>query len=210
MNASTATGDTSTDQAPAGGGSDPPVRTTIPGEEMETVQPPDEEETIPARQFEPREIRKKVKELINQHRANRSLSQLITDGQITDRLDTLAHSHSDAMADEDRVSHTIDGNSSSDRYEGAKLYSTCQFESNPGTYVVDARYDRLELVGHVVAGRTHDGEILETGDEVARAIVSEWVSGTSRDRVLYERAKQIGVGIEVTQSGDVYATGNLC
>jgi hypothetical protein len=66
------------------------------------------------------------------------------------------------------------------------------------------------VIDHVVAGRTHEGEFLATEDEVAQAIVTDWFSGTSRDRLLYENANQIGVGIEVTQDGDVYATGNLC
>jgi hypothetical protein len=177
---------------------------------METVQPPDDEETIPARRFERREIRTEVKRLINERRTNRDLSALIESGQVADRLDKLGRSHSVAMADEGRVSHTIDGNSSRDRYEAAGLYSSCQFESDPGTYVVDARYNRLEVVGHVVAGRTHNGRFLENEEEVARAIVSGWFSSSSQDRLLYQNAKQIGVGIEITQSGDVYATGNLC
>jgi hypothetical protein len=207
---STPTPGEGTAQGPGDGESNPRAQTTIPGGEIETVQPPEEEQTIPARRFERREINTEIKRLINQRRTNRDLSDLITDGQVTDKLDTMARNHSVAMADEGRVSHNIDGNTSRDRYEAAGLYSPCQFESDPGTYVVDARYNRLEVIGHVVAGRTHDGEFIENEEEVAQAIVSDWFSGTSRDRLLYQNANQIGIGVEVTQSGDVYVTGNLC
>lgn len=209
--ASTPAAGASTDQGPTGtDGSGPAARTTIPGGEMETEQPPEGEQTIPPRQFEHGEIRAEIKALINQRRDNRDLSQLITEGQIVTRVDAMARSHSIAMADEARVSHSIDGNTSQDRYRQANLFDTCQFQSDPGTYVVDARYNRLEVIDHVVAGRTHEGEFLATEEEVARAIVSDWFSATSRDRLLYENAKQIGVGVEVTDTGDVYATGNLC
>ncbi|AQL41361.1 hypothetical protein BV210_00915 [Halorientalis sp. IM1011] len=208
---STPTAGPSTEQGAAGNGdSGPARRTTIPGDEAATAQPPAERETIPARQFEPAEIRAEMKTLINQRRANRDLSELSTGGQIADRLDRMARGHSVEMADEDRVSHSIDGNTSVSRYKDAGLFGTCQFESDPGTFVVDARYNRLEVIGYTVAGRAHDGEFHETEENVAEAIVSDWFSGTSRDRLLYENANQLGIGIEVTQDGDVYATGNLC
>jgi hypothetical protein len=209
--ASTATPDASTEQGGADDGdSDDPVRTTFPGGETGTVEQPGGGETIPARQFERREIRTEVKRLVNQRRTNRGLDELITNGRVTDRLDRMAYRHSVEMADEARVSHNIDGNSSQSRYRTAELFGTCQFESNPGTYVIDARSNRLEAVSHTVAGRPHDGEFHRNEADVARAIVSEWFSGTSRNRMLYENAAQLGVGIEVTGSGDVYATGNLC
>jgi hypothetical protein len=210
VGASTPTADESSRQAPSSDGADPPARTTIPGGEMATVQPPDDEETIPARRFEAKEISREIERLLNQRRTSRDLSELLTSGRVTGELDALAHSHSVAMADDARVSHTIDGNSSRNRYESAELYGACQFKSDAGSYVVDARYNRLELVSHAVAGRVHDGEFLKTEEEVAQAIVSDWSSGTSRDRVFYENANQVGVGVEVTQSGDVYVTGNLC
>ncbi|RXK49205.1 CAP domain-containing protein [Halorientalis pallida] len=207
---STPTPDGDTSQGPSGGGSDQAVRTTIPGGEMETVQPPDEEETIPARRFEADEIEREIKKLVNQRRTNRDLAELIVDGQVTTKLDTVAHNHSVAMADEARVSHAIDGVFSKDRYKSAGIFDSCQFNSDAGTYIVNAEGNRLEVIGHTVAGRTHDSEFLATETEVARAIVTDWFSGTSRNRLLYENAKQIGVGVEVTQSGDVYVTGNLC
>ncbi|MFB6084576.1 MAG: CAP domain-containing protein [Halorientalis sp.] len=207
--ASTPTGG-DTDGTPGGGGSDSSVRTTIPAGGMETVQPPAGEETIPARRFEAREIERRIEKLVNRRRTNRGLQELITEGQIASELDKMAHSHSVAMADEGRVHHTIDGNSSRDRYEAAGLFSTCQFESDPGTYVVDAMYNRLEVIGYTVAGRTYEGVFLGNEKEVARAIVADWFSGESRHRLLYQNANQLGVGIVVTQSGDVYATGNVC
>ncbi|SDE78142.1 CAP domain-containing protein [Halorientalis regularis] len=207
---STPTPGEGTAQGPGDGESNPRAQTTIPGGEIETVQPPEEEQTIPARRFERREINTEIKRLINQRRTNRDLSDLITDGQVTDKLDTMARNHSVAMADEGRVSHAIDGIFSKERYKRAGLYSSCQFNSNPGTYVVNADGNQLEVIGHVVAGRTHDGEFLATEKEVARAIVDAWFSGITRNRLLYENANQIGIGVEVTQSGDVYVTGNLC
>jgi len=208
---STPTAGANTEQGPGGSGdTDPARRTTIPGDDVTTIQPPDGDPTIPARQFEPGEIREKVKSLINQRRANRGLQELSTSGQITDRLDRMAHGHSVEMADEARVGHNIDGNSSMDRYETAGLFGSCQFESDAGTFVVNAEGNRLEVIGYTVAGRSYDGELHETETDVARAIVADWFSGTSDNPLLYENANQIGVGIEVTQDGDVYATGNLC
>jgi hypothetical protein len=207
---STPTPGPSTATGPSDGESNPAARTTIPGGEVETVQPPEEEQTIPARRFEAKEIRRSVKRQINQRRTDRGLSELLTNGQVANKLDTMAHNHSVEMADEGRVSHAIDGVFSKERYRRAGLYSSCQFNSNPGTYVVNAEGNRLEVIGHAVAGRTHDGEFLSTEKEVARAIVDDWFSGINRNRLLYENANQIGIGIEVTQDGDVYATGNVC
>jgi hypothetical protein len=184
--------------------------TTVPGGEVDTVRPPSERTTVPARRFSAGEIRDEIKSLVNERRESQGLSALRVDGQIVDQLDAMAHGHSNEMADEGRVTHNVGGNTSRLRYENADLFSICQFESDPGTYVVDARYNRLELIGHVVAGRTHDGKFLETESDVAAAIVSDWLSGTSRDRLFYENAGRIGAGVEVTSDGDVYATANLC
>lgn len=208
---STPTAGPSTEQGPAGdGNADPARRTTIPGDDGGTVPPQDGGETIPARQFEPGEIRAEMKTLINQRRVNRGLQELNTGGRISDQLDRMAHGHSVEMADEPRVSHNIDGNTSVSRYKAAGLYDSCKFESDPGTYTVDAQYNRLEVIGYTVAGRTYDGQFHDTEEDVAEAIVSDWFAGTSRDRLLYENANQLGIGVEVTGGGDVYATGNLC
>ncbi|MFB6165426.1 MAG: CAP domain-containing protein [Haloarculaceae archaeon] len=203
------------DGGPAAGTTQTPVPTDGGGSASATTEPLAQQDTVPPRRFDTARIAADVKRLVNEHRSQQGLGQFQTDGTTVSRIDRMARKHSVAMADAGAVRFTINGTSSADRYRAADLYDTCRFTSNSGAGTIDATDNRLEVIGSTVAGRqyTENGEVRMNRDDeaVAKAIVSNWYqSPVFRDRLGYEHAKSLGVGIEITDDGTVYVTGNLC
>jgi hypothetical protein len=119
------------------------------------------------------------------------------------------------MADIDEAIHRIDGQNSADRYRSNDLYDRCRWSAPDGNALVTADRNALEAVDRTVAGEPYrrGGERQFNGDEraVAEAIVDNWWnSSTYRPRVTRPNADQVGVGIEITRRGDVFATANFC
>lgn len=191
---------------PGGGPATPSAETTIALPDRTTV---------PSRRFDEDVIARFAKQFINERRIAQGRSELEIDGQTVASIDRMAHGHSVHMADEGVLSHNIGGNSSEDRYRMAGLHSTCRFASETESYLITAESNNLEVITRTAAGRAYqdDGETQfnENERQVARAIVQNWFDGmVSRPRLLYENAEHVGVGVEVTQDGTVYATANVC
>lgn len=189
-----------------------PATETATGET--TIALPDRT-TVPSRRFSEDEIAREVKELLNERRTQQGYSELTIRGQTVDQIDRMALGNSVRMADAGVLSHNIEGNSSEDRYRMNNLYATCQFASDQGSYLITAESNNLEVITRTFAGRAYedDGQARfnENETQVAQAIVENWFDGMiSRPRLLYSNAERIGVGVEVTRDGTVYATGNMC
>jgi len=202
-----------------------PVPTTAATAATTTVGPPTEQPeqtetevapartTVPARRFDEDEIAAEAKRFINQRRVQQGLSELTTSGQTVDQIDALAADHSIDMADEGVLSHNVNGNSSQDRYRAANLFDACQFPSNSDSYLITAEGNNLEAITRTVAGRydSGTGEFYENETAVAEAIVENWFdSMTAEPRLTYRNAERIGLGVEVTRDGTVYATADMC
>jgi hypothetical protein len=177
--------------------------------------PPMERTTMPARRFDDRKIEAEIASLVNQRRSERGLDTNDVTGNTADAVRRMARNHSVTMADGGALSHNAGGTSSEQRYRNAGLYEACKFESDPDTYIVDAQYARLEVIGRTYAGQSYqdDGMTAYNANEteVARAIVDEWFSTPQYEsRLTYENSDQFGVGVEVTRDGLVYVTGNVC
>lgn len=171
--------------------------------------------TVPSRRFDASEIARIAKQLINERRVEAGYTELSIRGQTVDRLDRMARGHSVHMADAGYLSHNIEGNSSEDRYRMANLYSTCQFASDTGSYLITAESNNLEVITRTYAGRAFQDDsqtkFSENERQVAQEIVQNWFDGMiSRPRLVYENAERVGVGVEVTRDGTVYATANVC
>lgn len=196
-------------------GTPTPIPTATPGQSSDGSGQSTDRTTVAPRRFDDGEIRAEVGRLVNERRAEEGLDPLRTDGQTAARLERMGTAHSVAMADAGRVSHDVNGTDSEGRYRNAGLYGTCQFESAAGTYIIDASDNRLETLSWTVAGREYEdlGRTKFNGNEtaVARDIVRKWYRRAEfKERLSYENAQRLGVGIEITQDGTVYATGNLC
>jgi uncharacterized protein YkwD len=170
---------------------------------------------VPAESFDEREVERLVVTFLNERRSAANYSTLGVDGTTADRLIEMARGHSVDMADLGEAVHRIDGAESADRYRGAELYDRCRWPAADSNSLVTADHNALEAVGTTVAGQpyTEDDERRFNGDEeaVARALVdSWWETDTYRPRLARPNASVVGVGVDITRRGDVFATVNLC
>ncbi|WP_324757618.1 CAP domain-containing protein [Haloarcula sp. GH36] len=171
--------------------------------------------TVPTRSFNEQNITDHVLQYINAERQAAGLDNLSASGATSEQLRQMAGSHSEAMAREGRVVHTIDGQSSADRYRNNNLYGRCEMRSDGGGYIESADNNRFEAIGKTVAGQpyTDKGQRRFHGNDtqVARALVEDWNnSDIYRDRLTLENANRVGIGVQVTNTGNVYATVNVC
>jgi len=199
-----------------------PAQTTVPEEGVGTIPEADDDDTdegtqrttVAVRRFEDRTVEREIKRLVNEWRVEQNLPELRTNGETVSEIEEMSRAHSVAMADAGDVSHTIDGQTSKDRYIAEGFYQQCRFKSNAEEFIVNANRSRLEMVGHTVAGKPYtDGtqrRFNEDETEVAEAIVDDWFGSIYSDRLKYENAKRIAVGVEITRDGTVYATANIC
>jgi len=177
--------------------------------------------TVAPAAFDAERIEVLVFELVNERRAEEGLDPLEMNRSLASEVREMARNHSETMAEADAPRHTINGVSSTDRYEENELYYTCRWETdNEGLMRADvnsfeSNQSAFEAVTRTVAGREYevDGETRFNADErdVAEAIVEEWWNDLRHDkRLLLPNARMVGVGVEVTEDGDVFATANLC
>ncbi|MFC7021441.1 MULTISPECIES: CAP domain-containing protein [Haloarcula] len=207
-------------QTPTGNDSDGTAATETPTSDDEPAETETETAQTPVspRQFNDDNVTEYVEQFINEERQSRGLDPLQITGTTAGELNDLAMDHSTDMASAGRVVHEIDGVSSADRYRQHDLYETCVYESEKGSYVVkpdNPERNQFEAIGKVVAGQTYtvDGEerFLEDDRAVARAIVDDWMaSNIYRDRLLLPGIERMGVGVTITNTGNVYATANVC
>jgi uncharacterized protein YkwD len=170
---------------------------------------------VPPRVFNEQNVTEQILTEINEHRQAEGLDTLSASGATSETLRRMADRHSDAMAREGRVIHTIDGQSSADRYRDNNLYGQCEMRSAGGGYIESADNNRFEAIGYTVAGQPYsdDGQRRFNGNDsqVAHAIVSDWLdSDIYRDRLTLANANRVGIGVEITNTGNVYATVNVC
>lgn len=174
-----------------------------------------EERSVPAREFNEQNISKYVRQYLNEEREAAGVPPFESGLKTEQDLDEMAKGHSEQMAIEGAAIHKIDGVSSRERYQNSGLYDRCTFSSSEGDYIETPDNTRFEAVEKTVAGQVYeeDGEeqFNANDKEVARTIVDEWMAWPDyRDRLTLRNANLVGIGIEVTDTGNVYATANIC
>lgn len=182
-----------------------------------TLTPAPEERTpIPAREFNRNEIERNVTQAINEWRRSEGLDPLDRRGTTAERIAAMARDHSNAMADEGSVSHVIDGVDVADRYENHDLYDACQYQTSAG-YIAQpgGGNKQFEHITSTVAGgqyETENGTQFNEDDEaVSNAIVREFKRQSGQeDGMLAPNMGKMGVGVEITRTGGVYATVHIC
>ena len=207
-------------QTPTGNDNDGTAATETPTSEDEpdATETETEQTPIPPWEFNGNNVSEYIEQFINEERQAEGLEPLELSGTTSKELDDLALDHSAGMATAGRAVHEIDGVSSADRYRKNDLYDTCVYKSERGSYVVkpdNPERNQFEAVGRVVAGQTYtvDGEerFLEDDRAVARAIVDDWLaSNIYRDRLLLPGIERLGVGATIANTGEVYASANVC
>ena len=183
--------------------------------------------TVLPSDFDEEEIELLVAQRVNERRQAAGLDPLQLDGSLANEVSGMARDHSEAMAREGEATHVIDGNTSADRYRTYELYENCKWElpGEEGFAFPDANgletdsENGFEAVADTTAGREYEYEV--TGErrfnaderDVAEAVVQQWWNTTLppySGRLTLPNARYLGVGVEVTQFGEVYVTANLC
>jgi MoxR-like ATPase len=111
--------------------------------------------------FDAERIEVLVFELVNERRAEEGLDPLEMNRSLASEVREMARNHSETMAEADAPRHTINGVSSTDRYEENELYYTCRWETdNEGLMRADvnsfeSNQSAFEAVTRTIAGREY-------------------------------------------------------
>ena len=179
---------------------------TVTPTPTEPSTPPEDDGTEPVVVDQPQLVTEIEAEL-NEDRS--FTSEYSTDGQTATELAYMAENHSQDMADEQFLSHNVGEGNSGDRYEQRGLFDRCQFQVD--NYIEDASDNELEAIGRVSVDNYADGGPGTLEERLAEALVSDWESSpTYSERISYENAETMGVGVAVSDDDDVYATVNFC
>lgn len=165
----------------------------------------DASESDTTRGIDERRVEMLVHQYVNQERQERGLSAVGYD----DELAGIARNHSEDMATRSYFSHeSPSGDGMKDRYANAGYQ--CRVQTSENTYVTGGENLAQTWVYETVS--TTDGsEYYDSADELARGIVDQWLNSPGhRENVLMESWESEGIGVEVKQSGKVYATQNFC
>lgn len=186
-----------------------PESTPTPEPTPEPTATP-EPEDIPAEQFNATNISIYIGRYLDEDRTERGLDEFTYTGRTAETVQAMAQNHTDVMANNSELAHEIDGVRSEDRYEAYGLTSVCTFDSTE-----TPSDNELEAIGRTIAGQpyTEDGQQRFNADDsdVARALVDYWFSTEPyTERITQPNAERTGIGVNVTSSGEVYATVNLC
>ncbi|WP_164471619.1 CAP domain-containing protein [Halosimplex salinum] len=170
---------------------------------------------VPVDTFDEHEIERHVGEYLNERRRAVGLSTLSIDGGGVEPIVEMARTHSVDMADAGKAIHRIDGRDSADRYRDNDLYERCRWPAAESDTLVTADDNALEAVGRTVAGEPYyeEGDRKFNGNEraVAESLVDTWWnSSTYNPRLTRQNASRVGVGVDITRRGDVFATADFC
>lgn len=136
-----------------------------------------------------------VSEFINEVRMERDLDPLTDDSDVAN----VSRAHSADMAERQYVGHhSPDGEGPQDRIDRAGV------DCRVGENIAQTWFDRPV--------RTDDGVVsLESEEELATHLVTQWMdSPDHRQNILSEEYSSEGVGIVVTDDGQVFATQKFC
>jgi hypothetical protein len=169
-----------------------------------------------ARQFDERKIGIELRRMLNDWREQRGLQPFTNhNGSLVEQINNMSANHSAAMAQKGELTYESNGLDVGQRYEVFDLFTRCQFEERDRENIVTP--DRYQFEAHhkTYAGRNYQdgGETVyhENETQVARDIFEEWTSNpVYRDVLDWPEINRIGIGIEITEDNEVWATGNIC
>lgn len=179
-----------------------------------TPTPTPGQTTIPSSEFDAEPVEREIVAAINSGRSERGLDAYETDTTTAGRVQRMARYHGRAMAAERSLSYSADGNTTGQRYERADLSGLCRYQ-DPETGNLISPDNDFQAMGKTIAGREYedDGETRFNGNEsqVAQAIVEDWFASSTYRTPLVERGPDlVGVGVTITDGGEVYASVAIC
>lgn len=140
-----------------------------------------------------------IHEKVNDVRAERGLPRL----DYSEKLASVSRAHSEDMATRDYFSHTNpEGEQPWDRYGDHVDSPVCR------AYGENIAYNWVDSIVRSDGGGLDSSS---ANDAVAGALVDQWMSSTGHRRnILSENWDAEGLGVYVTDEGQVYATQNFC
>lgn len=143
------------------------------------------------------EVEREIHEEVNHRRSERGLDPLDWDQTVA----SVSRAHSKDMADRGYFAHTNpDGEGPFDRYRSVGGGCHAYGENIAMTWV-----------GQPVETEGGDVVSYETDDELAAGLVEQWMNSPGhRENMLSEDWQTGGVGVYVTDEGQIYATHNFC
>jgi len=141
-------------------------------------------------------VEREIHERVNERRTARGLDPVEWDSTVA----SVSRAHSKDMADREYFSHTTpEGDGPHDRYR----------EVGSGCYA----YGENIAMSWAAQPVEVDGETVTytTNEELAAGLVTQWMESPShRENMLHDRWESGGVGVYVTDDGQVFATHNFC
>jgi uncharacterized protein YkwD len=179
-----------------------------------TATPTPTPTTTPYREFDTAAIERDIVAAVNSERSDRGLDTYETDTTTAGRVQQMARYHSQAMADEQSLSYTAGGNTTAERYEEAELFARCRYQDPETGDIIDPDND-FQSLGKTFAGKEYDDggatRFNENESQVAQAIVDDWFASSTYRTALVDRGPTIiGVGVTITDGGEVYASAAIC
>ncbi|ELZ24100.1 hypothetical protein C475_12662 [Halosimplex carlsbadense 2-9-1] len=168
------------------------------------------------RKFEERRVELELRRMINDwRRANEQDPYTNDNGTLVKRINEMSLNHSVAMAERGELVYETHGLSVPQRYEAFELKETCTFKRQGKQFIVSPNNYQFQVIAQSYVGRNYqeDGETVyhENETAVARDIFEDWTENPVYADVLeYPNANRLGIGIEITEDNEVWATGNIC
>ena len=163
-----------------------------------------------AASFDEAAIEESVRAEINVRREDRDMTALRSDEVVQE----MARNHSRTMASEGNLTHDAGGLTTMDRYEAFGLEDRCRIPDNSYTGIRDGK--ALETIDRKTVGENYtfrDDRTMAIDNETmaARAVVDSWFTREQqRRKLLLKEATVAGVGVTITEEGELYATVDLC
>lgn len=180
-------------------------------EELQTVDLPEPDDGVSddsSDAFDEEAVRERFVASLNDERRARGLQSLSLRPELTE----MGEEHADTMARYDYIGHEWpDGTTIQDRYQRRGLLPECRLpleDSNsyyPGAEnAAGAHVDQTFVSGDQSYHVTNE-------DQLAQALVDLWMnSPPHRKAMLVYSADEMGLGIHITDQGEVYAAMELC
>jgi len=152
-------------------------------------------------------LEKKIHELVNMEREKRRIKKL----QWSDELSRIARKHSTDMAKRNYFAHkTPEGKTPSERAEENGF--VCQ--KKYGSYIRNGIGENI-FQNHIYKSIAYIGGKAyydyRTFDEIAESTVEGWMKSEGhRENILFVEYDSEGIGVVISDSGEIYITENFC
>lgn len=172
---------------------------------------PEPTPTVSTARYDSTLIEEEVRVAINERRADHDMQRLAMDEPIRE----MARNHSRTLSELGYVTHDAGGLTAADRYEAFDLDERCRIPDNSNSGIRTGReietVDKKNLGESYTFASDNRTVTLENETTVARAAVDTWFADEDeRRKLLLEAASAVGVGVTITEDGDVYVTVDLC